>query len=162
MFVRSVRLPRKRLIAICGGVLAVLMIVLTLVRTKAVPTNAAVSLDGATNEARLSFLRAYGWEAEEEPAEIVEVLIPSDFNETYTKYNELQRQQGFDLWGYAGKRVKRFGYRLTNYPNYVGEVRANLLIYSGKVVGGDISAIEKGGFLHEFDLKTENIIKNEK
>lgn len=155
MFVRSIRLPLKKLLLAGSGVLAVLLVVLIATwRSAAIRADAPLSADGDSNEGRLAFLNAFGWEAVAEPVEIVEVLIPSEFNDTYESYNEIQRQQDYDLWGYAGKRVKRFSYQLTNYPNYAGEVRANVLVYRGKIIGGDICAMEQGGFLHGFLLKS--------
>ena len=45
-----------------------------------------------------------------------ELILPEEFDETYTQYLELQAGQGFDLEAYRGKRVKRYTYEITNYP----------------------------------------------
>lgn len=62
-----------------------------------------VNTAAANEQQRRDFMAAYGWEVEEEPLEIQEVLIPSEFDETYEKYNYIQKQQGFDLSRYRGK-----------------------------------------------------------
>ena len=103
-----------------------------------------------TNEQRLAFLKSYGWEVEEEAAEIMEVIIPKEFDSVYTSYNSMQKKQGYDLEKLAGKRCKRYSYVVLNYPGASGEVRINLLVKDGKVVGGDVCSLEPLGFMHGF------------
>lgn len=102
------------------------------------------------NRERIAFLKQFGWEAESEPVEIDQVLIPQKFNKVYENYNEIQRGQGLDLEKYKGKSCKRIGYRITNYPGGGDNVRANLLIYEDKVIGGDICSTQLDGFMHGF------------
>jgi hypothetical protein len=101
----------------------------------------------ASNEKRVQFLESYGWKVNAEPVEVVEVLIPQSFNATYKNYNVIQKKQGFDLTRFSGKRVKRWTYRITNYPGVTDEVRANLLIYNDTVIGGDVSTVALNGFM---------------
>ena len=42
------------------------------------------SLDGKTAEKRLQFLESVGLQVEPEPLEVVEVKVPSAFDDTYT------------------------------------------------------------------------------
>ena len=71
-----------------------------------------------------------------------------------------QRDQGFDLRKYAGKEVQRFQYVVTNYPNYPEGIRANLLVFNRKIIGGDLCSLEFGGFMHGFEnLEGENAKK---
>ena len=44
-----------------------------------------------TAEERLSFLSQFGWEVEEEPAEVKEVVIPEEFDDVYNQYNVIQK-----------------------------------------------------------------------
>ena len=99
-------------------------------------------------------LPAYGWEVEEEPLEIQEVLIPSEFDETYEKYNYIQKQQGFDLSRYRGKVCRKYVYALPGYPGGVEDARITLLIYKDRVIGGDISSPSADGFMHGFDASS--------
>lgn len=103
----------------------------------------------ATNEDRIEFLRRYGWEVEPEAREIVEVVIPAEFDGIYKKYNELQVGEGLNLEKYKGKSVKRYTYLVSNYE-YEGSVLANLLIYNDRVIGGDICSSKLDGFVHGF------------
>ena len=86
-----------------------------------------------------------------EPLETEEVLIPSDFDKVFAGYNEIQKSQGLDLGKYRKKHLTRYTYEVTNYDGYDGTVYANLLIYKGRVVGGDICSADAGGFMQGFE-----------
>lgn len=107
-------------------------------------------------EERAAFLSQFGWEIEAEPCEVTEVIIPEEFDETYSAYNEIQKTQGFDLSKYASKRVKRWTYIIKNYPGYENAVciRANMLVLDGVVIGGDVCSVELNGFMHSFYFPT--------
>ena len=68
----------------------------------------------------------------------MDVLIPEHFDEAYESYNALQKQQGYDLEKYKGKKVKRYRYRILNYPERKNAA-ATLLVYKGEILGGDIT-----------------------
>lgn len=108
-----------------------------------------------TSEDRISFLRQFGWEVEAEPCEEVEVTIPAEFDKVFKSYNELQKKQGFDLSKYRKKDVTRYSYKITNYPDYSGEVYVNFLVYRGKVIGGDVCSADSNGFIHGLDRNIE-------
>ena len=57
-------------------------------------------------------LKQFGWEVEQEPVSIEEIVIPQQFNQVYERYNELQKTQGMDLTKYAGKTVKKWYIKL--------------------------------------------------
>lgn len=120
--------------------------------SKETSNDEAISLKAATSDERISFLSQFGWEIDEEPVEVREVIIPSEFDETYTQYNEIQKAQGFDLSIYAGMRVKRWTYSVMNYKGYENQscIRANVLVYEGLVIGGDVCSVELDGFMHGF------------
>lgn len=115
--------------------------------------NAGYNVSAKNSEERLRFISQYGWEVDEEPAEVRDVAIPEEFDDVYTNYNEIQLSQGFDLTEYAGMRVKRWTYIIRNYPEYSAEddcIRINILIYDGIVIGGDVCSIKLDGFMHGF------------
>jgi hypothetical protein len=112
-------------------------------------------VSGKTNEDRVGFITSYGWEVEEDPAEIMEVIIPEEFDEVYLQCNNIQKAQGCNLEDYAGKRCKRYAYTVTNYPGTDQPIRANLLIYKNKVVGGDICSLDANGFIHGFEAPAQ-------
>ena len=63
-----------------------------------------------SNQDRIDYLSAYGWQVSPEPVATQELLIPKEMDDSYTEYLALQTGQGFDLQKYAGKRVKRYTY----------------------------------------------------
>ena len=86
----------------------------------------------STNAERVGFLNEQGWIVKPDPLSREEITIPTEFNELYQKYAQLQSEQGFDLEKYAGKRAKRYTYEIINYPTGEAGVQANLLIYKNK------------------------------
>ena len=122
----------------------------------ALPTVAASTAPDTTgissNEDRVSFLSQYGWQVNQEPLVTEELTIPKEMDESYDEYLELQTAQGFDLTKYAGKRVKRYTYEITNYLSGETGVQANLLIYRDKVVGGEVLSPQMNGFVHGLSM----------
>lgn len=156
MFIVSMKANRKKvLIGLLLAAAAILAVFCLFRGEKAAPTSQklGVSLAAETNEQRIAFLKNFGWEVEPEPSEIVEVAIPAEFGEVYASYNEIQKKQGFDLGQYREKRVKRYTYVVCNYPNEPEDIRANLLVYEGKIIGGDICSLKLEGFMHGFRLE---------
>ena len=154
MMMLSLRLDRKKIIA---GALALLLVLGGAAGVREAlwqgldQTTAArrrVNTAAANEGQRRDLIAAYGWEVAEEPLEIREVVIPSSFDETYKKYNTIQKQQGFDLEPYAGKTIESYTYELKSYPNGEENVIAQLFIYNGRAIAGDIHSASLGGFMH--------------
>ncbi len=159
MFIVSMKMTKAKLLVGFSAFMLVGIVCACILSAKGISVDAAKSNVGATiglnaenNEQRLRYLKQFGWELKNEPSEIIEVAIPTEFNEVYEKYNILQRKQGFDLSAYRGKSVKRWTYDVTNYPNNRQNVKANLLVYEDKIIGGDICSTEADGFMHGFRL----------
>ena len=100
------------------------------------------------NAGRIAFLSGFGWQVEEEPHEILEIVIPYEFDAVYEQYNQLQLSQGYDLTRWKGMTAKRYTYRITNYPNTQDEVYANLIICREQIIAGDVSSLSIHGFMH--------------
>lgn len=151
---------RKVLTGLIVAVAVVLLLVFLLGKAGETPAAAATQestaaeIDAGTNEGRVAFLQSFGWEVAETPAETQEVKIPAEFNNVFTRYNQLQQSQGYDLSQYAGKAVKRYVYAITNYP---GEAEsqchfATVLVYQDQVIGGDVTDTRQGGKMHGFAM----------
>ena len=69
-------------------------------------------------------------------------------------YNNIQLHQGLDLTKYSGKEVSRYTYKVTNYPDYSGDVKANIIVYRNRVIGGDICSADVDGFIKDFTFPT--------
>lgn len=95
---------------------------------------------------RVEYLASLGWLVEEPALSEEDVLIPKSFSEVFQKYNELQKSQGYDLSDYAGKEVKLYTYKVTNHESD-DSVLAELYIYKGKLIGGDIHSSSIDGFM---------------
>lgn len=154
MFLCSIRMSKLKVILAFVLVLAV-GIVVTVVLTSSGSDSTEPfqrSLMASTEEERLRYLESFGWTTGGEAVEIAEVVIPTEFDEVYEKYNSLQKTQGFDLEGYKGMTVKRYCYAITNYPGDVPNVYGNLLVHEGQIIGGDICSNELEGFMHGFEM----------
>ena len=104
------------------------------------------AIRAGTNEERIAYLQSLGWEVEPAPILEQEITLPKEFPEVLTQYNELQRQQGFDLAEYAGKKLTLYTYRITNHPD-AEEADASLYVYRTELVGGDVHSTSFTGFM---------------
>ena len=83
-----------------------------------------------------------GYEPSGRPAEAVVVSIPLRWDGVYETYNAIQREGGFDLRPYRGRKVTRYTYPLAGL-----DARGNVLVYRGVVIGGDICSNALDGFM---------------
>lgn len=153
MFVLSVhkRQIRLGLLLLALALIAVACAVVSRNGT-AVARSGDVNLRADTADERIAYLSQFGWQVDADPVEVSEVVIPTTFDDTYTQYNAIQQAQGFDLLPYAGQRVKRWVYRVRNYPGYeeMDCIQATLLVFDGQVIGGDVCSTQLDGFMHGF------------
>ena len=154
MIIVTARIPKKKLLAggitalcCCAAVAAALILTLG---GRAVTASAEVK-NIRTNDDRLAYLSGLGWQVSLQPIATEELLIPKEFDDSYTGYLKLQEDQGFDLARYCGKRVKRYTYQLTNYPTQDEPMQIALLIYKNRVIGGQIQSAS-GSLLHGLTL----------
>jgi len=137
---RKIGLVLGAALVLCAAAAAVLLL-----RGSGAQTTAAVSPKGVkTAEDRVSYLTQWGWLVGQDADSVEELALPEEFGAEYTDYLALQTGQGFDLTKYAGKRVKRYSYRLLNYPGGA-EAQAHLLLYKNTVIGGEVVGSD---FLH--------------
>ena len=153
MFIVTAKIRRGRLAlgALGVAVACAAAVVLTGLfghSTAAASTNLPSSKGVKTAEDRVAYLEGYGWLVKPEPIAVEELLIPKEFDETYSEYLELQSAQGFDLSKYRGKRVKRYAFEILNYPTGESGVQAGILIYKNTVIGGEVLSARLNGFLH--------------
>ena len=81
-------------------------------------------------------------DVEKTPCEVVNFTIPEEFNAVYERYNALQKEGGFDLGEYKGKKCKRYTYLIPSQ-----NARANIIVHKGQIIGGDISGITIDGIM---------------
>ena len=104
-----------------------------------------------TNDDRVEFLAQFGWQVKNDPVETADITLPSEFDKIFTGYNEIQKRQGLDLSKYKNKTVTRYTYEITNYDGADGRVFANVIVYRGKVIGGDVCSADVNKFIHGFE-----------
>lgn len=142
----------KKIILIIAAAAALLLAAILLMgggETDSTPT-AAPSVSG--NEGRIQFLKNFGWDVTTSPTESGQVKIPEESSEVFDRYNMMQKGQGYDLTGYAGKKVMRYVYQVNNYPGATAPVYATVLVYKDQVIGGDVTDTSAGGKIRGFKM----------
>ena len=103
-------------------------------------------ITAATNEERMAYLEALGWQVEPQPIETLDLQLPEKLEGEWDAYAKLQKGQGLPFSEFAGQAVKRYTYTVTNYPEIPQGVQANLYLWGDQIIGGDIIATGQGGF----------------
>lgn len=99
-----------------------------------------------SEKGRVAYLENCGWKVESPPMKEETILIPKSFSPVFEEYNNLQKQQGFDLSRYSGKEVKLYTYKVVG--SKLGDnVLASLYVYNGCVIGGDVHSTALDGFM---------------
>ena len=133
---------KKVLIGLIAAVALIIALVSLLGGADADPAAITTMSD---NDSRVRFLESQGWQVTTSPKEASQVKIPTEQSPVYSRYNDLQKSQGYDLTQYAGKTVMRYVYEIQNYPGAEQPVYATLLIYKNQIIGGDVTnTAEKG------------------
>ncbi len=154
MFICSVRMSTlKFALAVCLC-LAVLIGVFVMAGDDRAVAESGVSYTEVKGDAaRRAFLESFGWQLSGEAATEEEIKLPRSLDRVLVGYNEIQRAQGLDLSSYCGKTVVRYTYVVTNYEGASGKVCAHLLVLGDRVIGGDVSSVESGGFVQGLERK---------
>ena len=155
MMVMTAKVDFKKIaIGLIAAVGVVVALILMFGGTGASTATSAGSI--SNNDARIAFLKSFGWEAVTSPAEFGQVRIPSQSSPVFERYNALQKSQGYDLSQYAGKTVMRYVYKINNYPGATAPVYATLLVYKDAVIGGDITDTSASGVIRTFEMPKSN------
>lgn len=139
MITASFKTTRARAVGMCCVILSVIIAVILFVfGGKESPSQEALSRRVTDNKSRREFISSFGWNPDEEPSAVEEVMIPREFDPVLEKYNEIQKQAGMDLTPYLGKTVKKYSYAVSDYPD--GEAFATIYVYEGTVIAADVSS----------------------
>ncbi len=145
MFVVSVKSSKIKIVLFCVFMSVVLVAAVLFFaerQNSSATTEGAISIRASDEKQRTQFLSQFGWDFDTEPVKVEEIIIPWEFDETYEKYNELQKKQSFNLEDYKGANAKKWTYNINNFPGYENKkdyVQANIIIYNGNVIGADIT-----------------------
>lgn len=169
MFIKSFKTSKVEIIIMIMGLVLFIATLCYIIMPKNEPNKtSANTVTSVTNflvnaqdeKGREDFLSQFGWEVDCEPLDARDVMIPAEFDEEYTAYNEMQKKLGFDLSAYRGQYAKKWVYCVKNYPNILNNVTATVLIKDGKVIGGDISSTGEKKFTHSFLMSEDKVVSS--
>ena len=143
MFIVHFKLHKRTVLA------AALLIITTLTLAFGLPGCQSVSdqpVAAETEEQRLAYLADLGWQVEPQPLETLDLQLPSPLGDEWADYALLQEQQSLPFSQFAGQTVRRYTYKVTNFPNVEKGVQVNLYVCSGQLIGGDVISTGKDGF----------------
>lgn len=89
-------------------------------------------------------LKSIGLAPSAQPESVTTVEIPVIFDDIFTQYNTLQQAAGYDLSVFCGQSVTRYTFRLGKSEDIL---YANLLIYDGQIIGGEIINPRLDGYM---------------
>ena len=138
--------PKTRTFLLVLGALVLLALLLT-VGSAAGGVKILARDVASTTEKRVGYLSECGWEVDPASEQVQQILIPERFSAVYETYNDLQKQQGWDLSKFAGRTCTLYSYAVTNYPDPEQIVIADLYIYKNQVIGGDVHSTNLNGFM---------------
>lgn len=145
MNIYTFKLTKKHIVgAILAVAALVALLILFLPGREAQETGVTVTIKEPSDCAQ--YLLHLGYETDFATAETKIVQIPKTFDAVYETYNRMQKECGFDLQKYAGKKVELTTLHVTNWPSGE-EVLADVLVYKKKVIGGAVYTASVDGFM---------------
>ena len=155
MLVMTAKVDKKKIaVILAAAVLLIAGILMLAGGGRSQSTAAAVG----SNDARVAFLKNFGWKVAASPTESSQVKIPSEPSEVFDRYNALQKSQGYDLSAFAGKTVMRYVYKVNNYPGATEPVYATLLVYKNQIIGGDVTDTAARGVVRGFKMPKQDAV----
>ena len=149
MMIMTAKVNLKKIALFLGAVAAIIAALILFFSGNDTQATSAVITD---NDSRVQFLEKFGWDVTPSPKESSQVRIPEKTTEVFDRYNQLQKNQGYDLTRYAGKKVMRYVYQITNFPGATDPVYATVLVYKNQVIGGDVTSTAPGGKVQGFKM----------
>ena len=155
MLVMTAKVDKKKIAIILAAVILVITMIVMLF--KGGDSTHTASTGVSNNDARVAFLRSFGWDVTTSPVESSQVRIPEKTTEVFDRYNELQKSQGYDLKNFAGKTATRYVYKVNNYPGATAPVYATILVYKNQVIGGDVTDTSAKGVVRGFKMPAQTV-----
>ena len=132
----------KRSISTVFLVVLLVVVLLTSVLWKSSEAAAKTALlqVGNTVQERVDFIHRLGYTVSlDVPEKAKQIEIPHIFSDVYQSYQELQQKAGYDLTAYTGKVATLYTFKLVDAVR--NDVYAHLIVYDGRIIGGDIAAL---------------------
>lgn len=105
------------LIALCLSLVIISAIIPVDSESKSVSVSPS-DYTASSNSQRTAFIRGQGVACENEPFEVKNVVIPTEFNSLYQSFEALQKSQGLSLEEYKGEKVTRYSYKFIDSPSF--------------------------------------------
>ena len=150
MMVMTAKVDMKKTAILLGSIVAVIIAIIMFFSGGDAQTTSAPA--ASNNDARVKFLKDFGWDVGSSPTESSQVRIPDQTSEVFDRYNQLQKSQGYDLSKLAGKNAMRYVYQINNYPGATDPVYATVLVYKNQIVGGDVTDTSPKGKVQGFKM----------
>ena len=122
------------------------------------------SLDNKTNDTVVDFLHSHGWEVSEAPLSMSHLTIPTEFDEVYKAYNEIQLESKLDLSPHKGHKAERLSYKVLNHTYSESQTVLANVIYCNEesiIIGADVSGTEPDSFMHAVNDTAQLIVPQE-
>lgn len=146
MNIYTFKLTKKHIVAaVLAAAALIALLILTIPGAEAEQTGASVTVK--TQEDCVRYLTEMGYQLDAASCRSKKVQIPKTFDAVYETYNGMQKECGFDLSRYAGKKVDLSTWSVTNWPDGE-EVLVDVLVCKGKVIGGAVYTASVEGFMY--------------
>ena len=97
--------------------------------------NASSDIKVATTTDMQVFLAGYGVEIDVETGKVEQGKVPRKFDESFTAFNSVIVQGGFDLAKYKNKKIEKWSFEAPSHNNADKKAYAVVLVYKQKVIG---------------------------
>jgi len=154
MYIFTITLTKAKISALTAVFLFIIMASIYVIPTfwdlRAVSTTEKYLIKN-TERGRQDFINSLGWIVEKKPFLAEKMNIPTEFDKIYSDYNQLQKSQGLDLETYKGRKIEKYTYKVTNYPDKSLVVYINIFVLGNRVIAGDINSPNlENGFITNF------------
>lgn len=149
MFVLKLKIRKRHIVSILIAIVTAILLFIIFIMSSgnSAPSDSATcdeigkfSLVAQTVGGEVGFIKQFGYDVNADSRECETVVIPSDFNEIYDEYNNLQKKIGLDLEAYKGREVQEITYKINNSE----EKYAVILTLKGRVIGAHLTNGEYG------------------
>lgn len=102
-------------------------------------------VSATTTAERINYFALHGWEVEEIFSK--DIIIPTEFNENYESFAQIQDKQKLPLREYKGMNGILYTYRIKNYSPDNKNLLAELIVCDGKAVSSAIYAEDDSDYI---------------
>ena len=152
MMVMTAKVDMKKTMLILAAAAALILSAILLFGGSEQDTAQTAAPSVSSNDGRVKFLTDFGWDVTTSPTQSSQVKIPEEESDVFSRYNALQKSQGYDLSKFAGKSVMRYVFQINNYPGATQPVYATLLVYKNQIIGGDVTDTAAKGHIRGFKM----------